>query len=107
VLLSCPLLLPTKQEQRAELWDNSNVLAIICGASSDDLRYLRSISLHLWLFGYEVTGACTAAAAAAAAAAVTAAAAAAAVRPHTHVLFACVACRHAARLHRHHPARAD
>lgn len=44
------------QGQRAEVWDNNNVLAIVVGGSSEDLRYLKSISLHLWLFGYEVTG---------------------------------------------------
>lgn len=44
------------QEHRADLWDNSNVLAVMAGSASEDLRYLKSVSLHLWLFGYEVTG---------------------------------------------------
>jgi hypothetical protein len=26
------------------------------GGTSEDLRYLKSISLHLWLFGYELPG---------------------------------------------------
>jgi hypothetical protein len=44
------------QGQRAEVWDNNDALAIVVGGASDDLRYLKSISLHLWLFGYELTG---------------------------------------------------
>ncbi len=32
------------------------MLAVMAGSASDDLRYLKSVSLHLWLFGYEVTG---------------------------------------------------
>lgn len=35
-------------------WENANVLAITVGGTSEDLRYLRSIALHLWLFGYEL-----------------------------------------------------
>jgi len=50
------LLLLCMQEHRADIWDNSNVLAIMAGSASEDLRYLKSVSLHLWLFGYEVTG---------------------------------------------------
>ncbi len=37
-------------------WSGANALAIAVGASSEDLRYLKSISLHLWLFGYELPG---------------------------------------------------
>jgi hypothetical protein len=29
---------------------------VAVGGSSEDLRYLKSISLHLWLFGYELPG---------------------------------------------------
>jgi hypothetical protein len=29
---------------------------VVVGGTSDDLRYLKSISLHLWLFGYELPG---------------------------------------------------
>lgn len=45
------------QANQATLWSNANALAIVVGASSDDLRYLKSISLQLWLFGYELPGA--------------------------------------------------
>ena len=38
------------------MWDDINVLAVMAGSASEDLRYLKSVSLHLWLFGYEVTG---------------------------------------------------
>jgi hypothetical protein len=46
------------QEHRADIWDGSNVIAIMAGSASEDLRYLKSVSLHIWLFGYEVTGGC-------------------------------------------------
>jgi hypothetical protein len=42
------------------VWDDINVLAVMAGSASEDLRYLKSVSLHLWLFGYEVTGECEA-----------------------------------------------
>jgi nucleosome binding factor SPN SPT16 subunit len=38
-------------------------VAVAVGGSSEDLRYLKSISLHLWLFGYELPGECAARAA--------------------------------------------
>lgn len=44
------------QEHKEDIWDGSNVLAVMAGSASEDLRYLKSVSLHLWLFGYEVTG---------------------------------------------------
>lgn len=44
------------QEKRSTLWENASALAIPVGSTSDDLRYLKSISLHLWLFGYELPG---------------------------------------------------
>lgn len=49
------------QGNRPELWDGANALAVLVGGTSDDLRYLKSISLHLWLFGYELPGASAAA----------------------------------------------
>ncbi|KAF6251518.1 global transcription factor [Scenedesmus sp. NREL 46B-D3] len=42
------------KDNRADIWDNANALAVVVGGTSDDLRYLKSISLHLWLFGYEL-----------------------------------------------------
>lgn len=50
------LLYDSWRANRGSLWENATALAIAVGSSSDDLRYLRSISLHLWLFGYELPG---------------------------------------------------
>uniref|UniRef100_A0A7S0S408 FACT complex subunit n=1 Tax=Chlamydomonas leiostraca TaxID=1034604 RepID=A0A7S0S408_9CHLO len=36
------------------LWGGCNAIAVAVGASSEDLRYLKSLALHLWLFGYEL-----------------------------------------------------
>lgn len=47
------------QEKQADVWDNANTLAVLVGGTSEDLRYLKSISLHLWLFGYELPGGVT------------------------------------------------
>eukprot|EP00775_Hariotina_reticulata_P011875 gene11875-12019_t len=51
------LLYDAWKAHRSDLWDNANVLAVLVGGTSDDLRYLKSISLHLWLFGYELPAA--------------------------------------------------
>ncbi|GFR48098.1 hypothetical protein Agub_g9783 [Astrephomene gubernaculifera] len=40
--------------QQDGVWSGANVLAVAVGAPSEDLRYLKSSSLHLWLFGYEL-----------------------------------------------------
>ncbi|KAG2482945.1 hypothetical protein HYH03_018170 [Edaphochlamys debaryana] len=40
--------------QQDGVWSGANVLAVAVGAPSEDLRYLKSNSLHLWLFGYEL-----------------------------------------------------
>lgn len=45
------------QDNRDTLWDKATALAIAVGGSSEDLRYLKSIALQLWLFGYEIPGA--------------------------------------------------
>eukprot|EP00798_Chlamydomonas_sp_ICE-L_P025578 gene25578-11229_t len=42
------------QANRSTHWANTNALAISVGSASDDLRYLKSISLHYWLFRYEL-----------------------------------------------------
>lgn len=43
--------------QRGEdIWGGSTAIAVAVGPSSDELRYLKSVALHLWLFGYELPG---------------------------------------------------
>jgi nucleosome binding factor SPN SPT16 subunit len=44
------------QANRSTLWDNTNAVVVAVGGSSEDLRYLKSIAMHLWLFGYELPG---------------------------------------------------
>jgi len=44
------------QANKSSLWENAGALGIMVGGTSEDLRYLKSISLHLWLFGYELPG---------------------------------------------------
>lgn len=40
------------------VWAGSTALAIAVGPSTDELRYLKSVTLHLYLFGYELPGTC-------------------------------------------------
>lgn len=44
------------QEKRETVWGGANALVVPVGGNSEDLRYLKSLSLHLWLFGYELPG---------------------------------------------------
>lgn len=39
-----------------DVWAGSTALAIAVGPATDELRYLKSITLHLYLFGYELPG---------------------------------------------------
>ncbi|XP_071697254.1 FACT complex subunit SPT16-like [Rutidosis leptorrhynchoides] len=41
------------REQRDELWGSCNAFAVATPPPSDDLRYLKSSSLNIWLLGYE------------------------------------------------------
>ncbi|KAB1202091.1 FACT complex subunit SPT16 [Morella rubra] len=40
-------------ENKGDLWGSSDVLAIATPPPSDDLRYLKSSALNIWLLGYE------------------------------------------------------
>lgn len=40
-------------EHKSDLWSSSDVLAIGTPPASEDLRYLKSSALHIWLLGYE------------------------------------------------------
>lgn len=40
-------------EHRTEFWGSSDVLAIATPPASEDLRYLKSSTLNIWLLGYE------------------------------------------------------
>jgi FACT complex subunit SPT16 N-terminal lobe domain len=41
-----------------DVWAGSTALAIAAGPATDELRYLKSITLQLYLFGYELPGEC-------------------------------------------------
>ncbi|PON69603.1 FACT complex subunit Spt [Parasponia andersonii] len=40
-------------EHKSDLWGSSDVLAIAMPPASEDLRYLKSSALNIWLLGYE------------------------------------------------------
>ncbi|XP_062081762.1 FACT complex subunit SPT16-like [Humulus lupulus] len=40
-------------EHKSEQWGDSEALALATPPASDDLRYLKSSALHVWLLGYE------------------------------------------------------
>ncbi|KAM7270337.1 hypothetical protein ACFE04_029551 [Oxalis oulophora] len=40
-------------KRKSDLWSSADVLAVATPPHSDDLRYLKSSALHVWLFGYE------------------------------------------------------
>ncbi|XP_057435713.1 FACT complex subunit SPT16-like [Lotus japonicus] len=40
-------------EHRTDLWGSSDAIAIACPPPSEDLRYLKSTALNLWLLGFE------------------------------------------------------
>jgi len=41
------------QEHKAEFWGSSDVLVVATPPASEDLRYLKSSALNVWLLGYE------------------------------------------------------
>ncbi|XVF05897.1 hypothetical protein REPUB_Repub06bG0001500 [Reevesia pubescens] len=42
-----------RNEHKSELWGSSDVLAVATPPPSEDLRYLKSSALNIWLLGYE------------------------------------------------------
>ena len=48
--------LVVRAQAGGDIWAGSTALAIAVGPASDELRYLKSITLHLYLFGYELPG---------------------------------------------------
>ncbi|KAL6764928.1 global transcription factor [Haematococcus lacustris] len=42
------------QETNTAAWGGARAILVSVGAASEDLRYLKSLALHLWLFGYEL-----------------------------------------------------
>lgn len=47
------LLYSNWSEQKSDLWGTSDALAIATPPASEDLRYLKSSALNIWLLGYE------------------------------------------------------
>ena len=40
-----------------DLYDDVASVCVAAGPASEDFRYLKSVALHIWLFGYELPGA--------------------------------------------------
>lgn len=43
--------------QEGGMWAEASALAVTAGAVTEAITYTKSASLHLWLLGYEFTGA--------------------------------------------------
>jgi nucleosome binding factor SPN SPT16 subunit len=41
------------KEHKKEMWGGADALAVVTPPASEDLRYLKSTALHIWLLGYE------------------------------------------------------
>lgn len=42
--------------QTGDVWNGAEALVVPVGASSEELRYHKSIALQVWLYGYELPG---------------------------------------------------
>lgn len=38
------------------MWNGAEAIVVAVGASSEELRYHKSIALQVWLYGYELPG---------------------------------------------------
>ncbi|CAM6087378.1 unnamed protein product [Calypogeia fissa] len=47
------LLIGSWEEFRGDVWGGVDAIAVVSPPSSEDLRYLKSSALHIWLLGYE------------------------------------------------------
>eukprot|EP00951_Prasinocladus_malaysianus_P048077 scaffold654367_cov71-Prasinocladus_malaysianus.AAC.1 len=37
-----------------DAWEGAGSICVAAGPASEDFRYLKSVALHIWLFGYEL-----------------------------------------------------
>ena len=44
--------------QTSDVWNGAEAIVVAVGASSEELRYHKSIALQVWLYGYELPGKC-------------------------------------------------
>lgn len=42
--------------QTSDVWNGAEAIVVAVGASSEELRYHKSIALQVWLYGYELPG---------------------------------------------------
>ena len=43
-------------KKNPEAWSDAASICVAAGPASEDFRYLKSVALHIWLFGYELPG---------------------------------------------------
>lgn len=48
--------IPLVSTQEGQDWSGATAIAVAVGQPTDELRYYRSSSLHLWLLKYEFSG---------------------------------------------------